>query len=423
MPRSGGGMGGGMGGGFGGGGGRGGGFSGGGRSGGRSGGGMGGRSGGAGRMGGSSGGGMGGRPPGGGMPRGGGGSGAGGFFTGMLLGNMMGSNRGGGGGPRPPQEPRNDNQNGGGGFGSGCAVIIIAIVLIIVVFGLFGVMTSDGCSSSSADVPASTVEREPLKLGTIDPRGYYTDVDGDWISNPNTLESGMKTFYNETGVQPYLYILPNGEETSTSQLSSTAEELYSELFGGEDGHFLLVFCDNNYGGFNCGYWFGNSVGTVMDNEAIEILGSYLDYYYYTATTEDVMFSDTFSDTAKRIMSRTTQPIDLVVPIVICIVIVIVAIIIFVTLRRRRQHETEERERTERILSTPLEKYGDSDLEELEKKYEKSSSNVNDDVKVTTSGSTKEAEEEDPLKTYGDKDVEDLAKEYEEKDGESQTGDE
>ena len=65
------------------------------------------------------------------------------------------------------------------------------------------------------------------------------------------LESGMRQFYQETGVQPYLYLLPNGSVTSTTELTAMAEELYPQLFT-DEGHFLLVFCDNGAGSYNCG---------------------------------------------------------------------------------------------------------------------------------------------------------------------------
>ena len=47
--------------------------------------------------------------------------------------------------------------------------------------------------------------------------GYYTDADGDWIHNESELVSGLKQFYRETGVQPYVYILPNGESILSAQ--------------------------------------------------------------------------------------------------------------------------------------------------------------------------------------------------------------
>ena len=58
---------------------------------------------------------------------------------------------------------------------------------------------------SSGDITRSTVKREPLDKAYVNETGYYTDELG-WIRSSSTLEKGMKDFYQETGVQPYLYI-------------------------------------------------------------------------------------------------------------------------------------------------------------------------------------------------------------------------
>ncbi|WP_282191981.1 hypothetical protein [Adlercreutzia caecimuris] len=118
------------------------------------------------------------------------------------------------------------------------------VALLVVSF------SGGGCSSSS--VAASTVERTALEPGVAQETGYFTDEDGDWIHNTAVLQKGLRHFYEETGVWPYVYVLPNGSVTSTSQLTTMAQELYGQLFS-DDGHFLLVFCDNDVGGFNCGY--------------------------------------------------------------------------------------------------------------------------------------------------------------------------
>ncbi len=345
MGRSGGGMGGGFGGGFGGGGRMGGGFSGGGM-GGRSAGGMGG----GGRMGGL---GFGGGYHGGGM---------GGFGTGMLVGSLLNSRPRGGGGVNP--DPNNNNGNGQqGGKGSGMTVVLVIIIIIAIIALLF--FAFGGCSNSSS-IEASTEEREALPAGSVHETGYYTDADGTWIQWPDELEDGMISFYKETGVQPYLYILPNGETTSTSELSSFAEEQYGKLFT-DEAHFLLVFCDNGYGSYNCGYWMGTQVKTIMDSQACQILADYLDKYYYDyALTDEEIFSKTFADTATRIMTVTQSPL---VPIVICIAVIVVAIVVYFIVKRRREQKERESERMERILHTPLEEFGDTDVENLAHKYE------------------------------------------------------
>ena len=176
----------------------------------------------------------------------------------------------------------------------------------------------------------------------------------------------MRAFYEETGVQPYLYILPNGESTSISELTQRAETLYEELFD-DEGHFLLVFCDDGYGSFNCGYTVGAQTKTVMDDEAIGILADYIDRYYSDMSiSEEEIFSNAFADTGERIMTVTRSPI---VPVAVCIAIVVVAVLIFLTLKKRREQREREQKRAEEILKTPLEKFEDQEVEDLAKKYE------------------------------------------------------
>lgn len=334
----------------------------------------GGRSGGPGLGGGRSNGGFGGYP---------GGYYGGGFggssFWGGFLGGLMGSSRGGGGSSVPPQmppQPSGPQQPGSGGGpnapqsgspqgaspngGCGSVFIVIAVLLLValLVVGLGG----GGCSSSS--VAASTVERVALEPGVAQETGYFTDEDGDWIHNTAVLQKGLRHFYEETGVWPYVYVLPNGSVTSTSQLTTMAQELYGQLFS-DDGHFLLVFCDNNAGGFNCGYWAGSRARTVMDDEAAEVLADYLWKYYQEAPTEEEVFSEAFRDTADRIMTVTPSPLPIVAG---CAAVIIVAVVVFLIVRNRRLAKQREAERMQEILNTPLESLADAELADLEKKY-------------------------------------------------------
>ena len=293
-------------------------------------------------------------------PRGGFGGfrgGFGGFRSGpIFINNSRRYYGGGGGGGRP----------GPGGRG-GCATSIIVIAVLLILFGILassGVMQLGGGGGGS--IARSTVAREKLPSSAVELTGWYTDADGSWIRSPGEIERGMRDFYNETGVQPYVYILPNGESTSIQALTALAEQLYPELFA-DEGHFLLVFCDDGYGSFNCGYTVGSQAKTVMDDEAIGILADYLDRYYRdSSVTEEEIFSLAFEKTGERIMTVTKSP---VVPVAICIAVIVVAVVVFVTLKKRREQREREQQRAEEILKTPLEKFGDSDAEELAKKYE------------------------------------------------------
>ena len=291
----------------------------------------------------------------------------GGFFTGMMLGRMASRPvivNNAPSGPSSGGPGQGGPGNGGGGTAFfGCA----SVVAILVAVALIVAMVSSLGSCSGSDVAASTVQREKLPASAVAETAYYTDEDGGWIRSPSELESGLRAFYDDTGVQPYVYILPNGTSTSASELSERAAQLYDQLFS-DEGHFLLVFCDDGNGSFTCGYAVGSQAKTVMDDEAVGILADYLDRYYNDLSlSEEEIFSRAFADTGQRIMSVTVSP---VVPVAACVAVVGVAGISYLVFRKVRADRRAERERRERILNTPLEAFGDADVEDRAKKYEK-----------------------------------------------------
>ena len=193
----------------------------------------------------------------------------------------------------------------------------------------------------------------------------FTDEDGDWIHDPAKLERGLRHFYEETGVQPYVYILPNGSVRSYQELQSIAQEKYDELFT-DQAHFVLVFCDDGNGRFNAAYWAGAMTGSVLDDEAINIFKAYLSQNYDDMSlTEEEIFSDAFADTADRIMTVTPSPLPI---IAVCAAVIIVAVVVFLIVRNRRLAQQREAERMQEILNTPLESLADAELADLEKKY-------------------------------------------------------
>lgn len=347
----------------------GGGFSGGGFGGGFSSGGIGGGfSGGGGGRSHGGGGGFGGAPYQGGYHGGGGGN----FFGGLLLGSLLsgrGSSGGGGGMPNGP------SGNGGGGQqprSNGCLTTIIVVFCAMLLCGILVALLDGGsCASGSVTSTASTVERTPLPAGSVEETPYFTDDAGDWIANPSQLEQGMRQFYMDTGVQPYLYIEPNGSITSASQLSQLAQQFYEENIQ-DQAHFVVFFCDDGRGGFNVGYWIGAQARGVMDSEALRIFQDLLNANYNNLNlSETEIFADTFRQTADRIMTtdaKRNAPVYITFAVVGGVVIVVV--IAALVLRRRRIARAEELRRQEEILSKPLEKFGDEELRDLEDKYTK-----------------------------------------------------
>ena len=213
----------------------------------------------------------------------------------------------------------------------------------------------------------STTKRVALPAGSAKETGYYTDGFGDWIHNPAKLEAGMKNFYKETGVQPYLYLtdsLDGNYNPSNAEAEAFAQKLYDSLFD-DEAHLLLIFMEDE-GRYHSWCLTGTQADSVIDNEAREILLDLIDRYYYSDLDEDEMFSQAFDDAGKRIMTVTRSPW---VSVLIVVGVLGVVIVLFIWWRKAKAQKAKEAQQVEDILNTPLETFGDTEAENLAKKYE------------------------------------------------------
>src|SRR5699024_3169716 len=203
---------------------------------------------------------------------------------------------------------------GCGAGGCGCLPSIILIFTILIIYNFawsFVPGTQNNTAIETVRVDSSTVEREPLDAGLVNETEYYHD-ELDWIRNPSELESGLKHFYKETNMQPFVYIADNidGDPNPTpDEIDAFANNLYDELFT-DEAHLLLVHFEN-YDFYDYEYSYhlvtGSQAKVLMDTEAETILFDYLDYYYPKDISEEKFFSDAFKDTADRIMTVTKSP--------------------------------------------------------------------------------------------------------------------
>lgn len=268
-----------------------------------------------------------------------------------------------------------NNSGGSGNGGSGCGSLVIVIAVIIMVLFIVSALSNVGSGSGSADsgssssITKSTVEREALPKGSVVETDYLTDNLG-WIGSRSKLEDGMKYFYKETGVQPYLYLTDdvNGSKTpSLQQLEEYTNSLYDELFE-DEAHLLLVFFEYNSNSQYRDYVIvGTQAKSVIDNEAVDILLDYVDRYYYDSSlSEEEMFSKAFSNAADRIMKVTKSPWIAVFVVIGIIVILVLVIFWWSKIKKQKNLEAQQ---TEDILNTPTEKFGDQEAEDRAKKYE------------------------------------------------------
>lgn len=329
------------------------------------------------------------------MGRSGGSSGghsSGGFGSGHSSGGFSGGGRsssgyssGGGFSSHSGPGPHYGGYRGGyfGGFGygprryrhnSGCFTFFVLVLWAMVFILIFSSISK----TTNKTVIKNTTEREKL-VGVVSKTDWYEDQIG-WISSKNVLIEGLEDFYNETGVQPYvLFVSYSSDFWNDSTLVPTEaddylEDVYNEKFT-DEAHFIFAYfeCKNDSrtemdGEFR--YLSGYTADTIMDNEAIEILWGYFEKNYYdTSLSIEKMISNTFSETAKSIMSKPTNGWDTINTIAIVLVIIVVVVVVYLILKNKNQREKEKEKHTEEILSKPLETFG-NDTSDLEDKYKK-----------------------------------------------------
>lgn len=193
-------------------------------------------------------------------------------------------------------------------------------------------------------IERSTVQRERLPASKCDEVDFwYQDDWGTWIDDSDeefSLEVGLKSFYQETGVQPYLWIM--GEEgknyKSEGSLEELAEDKYKELFGKDEGHLLVIFREypDNSGNYICTVTPGYDAETqVMDDQAKEILLDCIDYHYTDDCNEGEFFESAFIQAGTRIMTKQLSWKQICTIIVVAIIAVIGIVIVASIIKRRK----------------------------------------------------------------------------------------
>ena len=256
--------------------------------------------------------------------------------------------------------------------GSGCAIPFIVFCFLFLFFCFAVPYAYFVSNSGGSSITKSTVEREPLEASAVITTDYYHDELG-WIRSATKLEDGMKSFFQETGVQPFLYITDtvNGTHYPTADDMDTYANTLYDTYIEDEGHILVLFFEyeGNPGVYNTWYVCGNQAKTVMDQEACDILLDYIDSYYYSDLDEDEMFSTAFEKAGKRIMTVTKSPLPMII-VAVCVVVVI--LVAFNWWKKAKRQKNLEAEQTERILNADLDTISktanESAAENLESKY-------------------------------------------------------
>ena len=213
---------------------------------------------------------------------------------------------------------------------------------------------------------------------TIYNDNWYTDELGWFERGGRTLINGLESFYNKTGVQPYVYLYAEDGShiyQKPDLMEKVANELYNEIFGADEGHLLFVYfaCPGDSPDVMDGdYIFicGNQTTVVMDEEAKQILDSRFKYHYDDTTLSvDELFAKTFKDAGKSIMAGPIHMRYVVIIVVAIIAVVVVVALLFKWWKAKKAQKNKEAEDLEKILNTPLETFGNKEVDDLKDKYE------------------------------------------------------
>ena len=176
-----------------------------------------------------------------------------------------------------------------GGSGCGCLSGVIGTVITLVIAAvLFFTLIPASCASSISSsgsqqtVTQVTTNRSKLPSSQCTPIELWYEDLAEWIDDPSALTTGMKTFYNRTGVQPYLIVttsIQGEKDYNIAEVESYMRGRYDDLFGSDDGHLILLFCEPYDGEYDPYLLIGADAQSVIDADAEDIIYDALDYYY------------------------------------------------------------------------------------------------------------------------------------------------
>jgi len=240
------------------------------------------------------------------------------------------------------------------------STLITVILTFVIVIGAL--------LAARPNIQTSTIERTKLSSSQCTKIDTWYQDDIDWIHDEQTLLKGLKTFYDKTGVQPYLWITDNingKAKPTSSDFEAALQQKYQELFN-DEGHLIVCFMESSPSVYATYYWAGSAAKGVIDDEAGEILLDVIDSKYTSDLSDEEMFSKSFSDAAERMMKvgRTTKQYIIMTVAVIAGLRVVVGFIFLI--KAKRKADAEKAKETQKILNTSVEEMADSVLNQYNK---------------------------------------------------------
>ena len=274
---------------------------------------------------------------------------------------------------------------GMGRGGCGCSSIIMVLVVLVLLMSVISLIGNWNPIQVEQTphvfgAPESTRIREPLDAMYVNDTGPMFEDRLGWIDNAATLEAGLREFFRQTGVRPFVYITGNINADPMfvyEDLEDFASAMYDARFT-DFGHLLLVVYDHGERPNNRTIVHaepGLQAAQVMDGEALRILHARLEFYWEELPHTPGIglnaraIAYAFESTAEIIMHRPPDNRPIWIALIIVTGVVLVALILFNFWKKRQVQKNLEAEQTERILSQDLSTFAEDDAERLARQYE------------------------------------------------------
>lgn len=267
----------------------------------------------------------------------------------------------------PPPRRRHYVYRSGGGYGGsgGFAVTLFVVIVWLAIIMVFLGAVRGTSGTYSHNTVTSTVVREKLDTHNAYINDCIIDELG-WFTNTAKTASGLKEFWEETGIQPYIILKAYDAALITdAQKEQWTTDYYDANFDTENIFLYVYFAeqdaDNDIGYMT--YANGYQTSSVMDAEAVDIFWSYIDKYWYTDAETDDVFVNAFNDTAKAIMHVSTTKNDIVKWILILLVVIVIGAVLVTVIRQRNKRAREKAQEDAEILNTPINDIASDNLED------------------------------------------------------------
>lgn len=186
-------------------------------------------------------------------------------------------------------------------------------VLIFLIIG-FGFLTTFFAlmwalhESTNTSTEASETTRQKLTTSAAFRNDCIVDQ-LNWFDDVLKTESRLESFYDKTGIQPYIVLFDYNADIETDEdCQKYADEYYKANIDNESTLLFAYFAeedtDNDVGAMVL--INGKQVDSVIDSEATKIFWDNTDKYWYTDLSTDDMFVKIFDDTANVIMPAKTK---------------------------------------------------------------------------------------------------------------------